>query len=596
MPAFGDISFRPAAERRGSTSGQPVRNTSVDDQPINVVPATGLVLPAWQPPGSERPHVVVRTPRGHPDGIPYKEMHVEGPDGLPPLRLGIFSTRPEFKSRSDGSSFMSEAGDGWVYIPDEKFHIDPHDHEVGDTFGPQENGHHNHKVFISHAHSDHATDQSTATVVASPETHQMLDEFWSTGATEPKLKGSSRSVSPGVSYETKNGWFEFHHNGHMVGSLGMVYRPKIWANPDGTPGKGIWYTGDFNTRADQFRDGAMGEIPHNIHMVITEGTHFSPEESALGSNYDKVRADQMDHWKAHSGDERMKALGVPMIYGVHQLGKGQEEMKFWIENGIRPLVHPAIAYWARIYEKTLGSKSPFQSPQIDESGASVPGTGNYDVLDSSFLRPKNMRSWIEETYGVSYRDLSPQDKEAAEKNYSWQMEQQYAPKIEEKGNPRVVLMPQYLFDSKKHSAYWWMTGLGGPLLDRYNSSVIQSPAKYQSVRDMRPQSRTRHIISGRRPLAWWRDGYIPGETRRPDYSPIGRFPISGHASREDMQHFIYDMKQAGIRYGLALHANSKHPHYLSEYMTRQGILTNLVGFGSPPDQSGQRRFGYGLFW
>lgn len=90
MPAFGDISFRPAAERRGSTSGQPVQNTSVEDQPINVVPATGPVLPAWQPPGSERPHVAIRTPKGHPDGIPYKEIHVEGPDGLPPLRLGIF--------------------------------------------------------------------------------------------------------------------------------------------------------------------------------------------------------------------------------------------------------------------------------------------------------------------------------------------------------------------------------------------------------------------------------------------------------------------------------------------------------------------------
>lgn len=579
------VSFRPASERRATS----------DTGGLSVVPPTGDVPAAWQPQGAEQPHEAVRSPLGPQAGVPYKEIRVNGPAGLPPLRLGVFSTRPTFDGPSRDAT-MTGAGEGWVYIPDEKFHIDPHEREVGDTFGPQEDGHHGHKVFISHSHSDHATDQSTATVVASPETHQMLDEFWSPDGPKPREKGSSRAVVPGISYEGKNGWFEFHHNGHMLGSLGLVYRPRIWANSDGTPGKGIWYTGDFNMRSDPFRDGARGRIPRDIHMVITEGTHFSPDETASDSEYDQARRDQLEHWRTHSRAGHIRRNGVPLIFGVHQNGKAQEEMKFWIENGIRPLVHPAIAHWARLHERSLGEKSPFQSPELDDSGASIPGTGNYDVLDNSFIRPKSIASWTTENFGRNYWNLLPEERKDIEKRYSWEMEKKYAAKIEQPGNPRVVLMPQYIFDSRKQTAFWWMSGLGGPLLDRYNSATIQSPAAYKSIGDIEPQSRTRHIVSGRRPLSWWAGEYVPGVRRRPDYSPIGRFPISGHSSRQDMQFFIDSLKKSGVQYGLALHAHSDHPHYLSEYMTRQGIPTNLVGFGDPPDGSGQRRLGYGLFW
>ena len=163
-------------------------------------------------------------------------------------------------------------------------------------------------VLISHAHSDHARQHDTTTIMT-PETS--------------KITGITGKV---LSYGKTHQFGEFritpYPAGHIIGSAQYLVED----------GKTIVYTGDFRLKDSILFPGAE---PLNCDELVIESTFGSPEYT-FPDPYDVYK--DMSGWvsKNHS-------RGRIVLIGAYSIGKAQEITRMLNEyTAITPLVHPKI--------------------------------------------------------------------------------------------------------------------------------------------------------------------------------------------------------------------------------------------------------------
>ena len=171
-------------------------------------------------------------------------------------------------------------------------------------------------VAISHAHSDHLKKHKTE-VIMTPETRD--------------LAGFEATL---VNYNKE---FEFgdltvipRNANHIMGSSQFEIHN----------GKSITYTGDF-----KLNDSLLFDSCHvsDTDVLVIESTYGMPHFKFPEVKY---VLDSIGKWV-----NEKQAKGSNILFGSYALGKSQEVIKTLNNLGIKPVVHPKIAYFSEIYNK-----------------------------------------------------------------------------------------------------------------------------------------------------------------------------------------------------------------------------------------------------
>jgi len=215
----------------------------------------------------------------------------------------------------------------------------------GDTrvvFDPQKRGHESSRVFITHAHLDHAG-----------VSNRLNSEKHSTKETMDLLMIYRRRISwwKPISYREKIrvGDLEVvaHNAGHVLGS--SLYEI---VSPEGT----VVYTGDFQFR-DTFTLKAAEAVPCDI--LILEATFGSP--SFIFPDREDV-ASKMVQWALS-----LLKRGKTPTFRADSLGNAQEIIRaFNILTDIPVVVHPTIEKINKIYQ-AYGCRLEFLSLRCEEA-------------------------------------------------------------------------------------------------------------------------------------------------------------------------------------------------------------------------------------
>lgn len=179
-------------------------------------------------------------------------------------------------------------------------------------------------AIISHAHADHAAEDLSMPVFATPETADLL-----------KARGHTGEIVR-LDYDV---WHQFEGwrlkmlpAGHVLGSAQALI--------ERADGLRLLYTGDVKTRHGRTSAPARFEHADDLLMECTFGLpmfRFPPEEEVAASMVAFARQCLED--------------GLTPVFLGYSLGKGQEIMSILAEAGIPMLLHGSIWYITEVYKR-----------------------------------------------------------------------------------------------------------------------------------------------------------------------------------------------------------------------------------------------------
>ena len=224
----------------------------------------------------------------------------------------------------------------------------------GDTtviFDPQKSIRSPSKVFVTHAHLDHAGASSrlNSEKYSTKETIDLLEAY-------RRRTGWWRPISYRETVKVGDLEVKAHNAGHVLGS--SLYEV---ISPEGT----VVYTGDFQFR-DTFTLEAAEAVPCDI--LVLEATFGSP--SFIFPEREKV-ASEMVRWALD-----LLRRGKTPMFRADSLGNAQEIIKaFNMLTDVPVIVHPSIAKISKVY-RTYGCHLEFlslNSEIVDEALSSSDG-------------------------------------------------------------------------------------------------------------------------------------------------------------------------------------------------------------------------------